>query len=264
VIPALLLTSKGLVKTQKFENPKYIGDPINAIRIFNEKEVDELIVLDIEASKKNQLPNYKLIEEFASECFMPLCYGGEIKTVDQAEKIFALGVEKICLQTSALLDLDFVSELAKKFGSQSVVISLDVKKDPTGGFNVKVMTTNFVWTPESASEKHIEGQGHAHVYLANQKIIRLYNNWFHLNTFQFATTLGEQLLRVELVGNDHAPITVNAQSISSELLVDVPSDEIRPQGSNAWKLGAIGAASIAFALGAILFFSYVKRNGSKA
>jgi hypothetical protein len=143
-------------------------------------------------------------------------------------------------------------------------ISLDVKKDPTGGFNVKVITTNFVWTPESASEKHIEGQGHAHVYLADQKIIRLYNNWFHLNTFQFATTSGEQLLRVELVGNDHAPITVNAQQISSELLVDVPSDEIRPQGSNAWKLGAIGAASIAFALGAILFFSYVKRNGSKA
>lgn len=132
MIPALLLTSKGLVKTQKFENPKYIGDPINAIRIFNEKEVDELIVLDIEASKKNQLPNYKLIEEFASECFMPLCYGGGIKTVDQAEKIFALGVEKICLQTSALLDLDFVSELAKKFGSQSVVISLDVKKNWLG------------------------------------------------------------------------------------------------------------------------------------
>ena len=143
-------------------------------------------------------------------------------------------------------------------------ISLHVKKDPTGGFNVQVITTNFFWTPEKASEKHIEGQGHAHVYLADQKIIRLYNNWFHLNTFQFATTSGEQLLRVELVGNDHAPITVNAEQISSELLVDVPSDEIRPQGSNAWKLGAIGSASIALALGAILFLSYFKRNGSVA
>lgn len=132
VIPALLLTSKGLVKTQKFAKPKYIGDPINAIRIFNEKEVDELIVLDIEVTKKNQLLNYKLIEEFASECFMPLCYGGGIKNIEQAEKIFALGVEKICLQTSALLDINLISELAKKFGSQSIVISLDIKKNWLG------------------------------------------------------------------------------------------------------------------------------------
>ena len=142
-------------------------------------------------------------------------------------------------------------------------ISLDVKKDPTGGFNVQVITTNFLWTPEKASDKHVEGQGHAHVYLASQKIIRLYNNWFHLNTFQFAAISGEQLLRVELVGNDHAPITVNTQQISSELLVDVPADEIRPQGSNAWKLGAIGATSIAFALGALLLFRHFKRNSSK-
>jgi cyclase len=132
VIPALLLTKKGLVKTQRFANPKYIGDAINAIRIFNEKEVDELIVLDIEASKNNQQPNYKLIEDFASECFMPLCYGGGIRTVDQAEKIFALGVEKICLQTSILLDINLISELAKKFGSQSIVISLDIKKNWLG------------------------------------------------------------------------------------------------------------------------------------
>jgi cyclase len=131
-MPALLLTSKGLVKTQNFAKPKYVGDPINAIRIFNEKEVDELIVLDIEATKNNRLPNYKLIEEFASECFMPLCYGGGVRTLDQAEKIFASGVEKICLQTSALLDINFISEIAKKFGSQSVVISLDVKKNWLG------------------------------------------------------------------------------------------------------------------------------------
>ena len=98
---------------------------------------------------------------------------------------------------------------------EAPTISLDVKKDPTGGFNVQVITTNFLWTPEKASDKHVEGQGHAHVYLASQKIIRLYNNWFHLNTFQFAAISGEQLLRVELVGNDHAPITVNTQHISS-------------------------------------------------
>jgi hypothetical protein len=149
-------------------------------------------------------------------------------------------------------------------GGKTPTISLDVKKDPTGGFNVQVMTTNFVWTPESASKKHIEGQGHAHVYLADQKIIRLYNNWFHLNTFQFATTSGEQLLRVELVGNDHAPITVNAQSISSELIVDMPADEIRPQGSNAWKMVSIGTGSITLILIGLLGSRHFKRDGSKA
>ena len=148
--------------------------------------------------------------------------------------------------------------------SQAPTIAIDVKKDPTGGFNVQVKTTNFRWTPEKASDKHIEGQGHAHVYLADQKIIRLYNNWFHLNTFQFAATSGEQLLRVELVGNDHAPITVNAQSISSELLVDVPSDEIRPEASDTWKQVSIGTGAIALILAGFLAYRHFKRNSSLA
>jgi len=129
LIPALLLKNAGLVKTTKFSTPKYIGDPINAIRIFNTKEVDELMVLDIDASRNKQEPNYPLIEQFAGECFMPLCYGGGIRTVEQASKIFKLGVEKICLQTSVLDNLDFVRELADRFGSQSIVVSVDVKKD---------------------------------------------------------------------------------------------------------------------------------------
>src|SRR6185369_11419262 len=94
VIPALLLHDEGLVKTTKFANPKYVGDPINAIRIFNEKEVDELLVLDIDASKQGREPNYRLIEEFAGECFMPLTYGGGIRTVEQARRLYAIGVEK--------------------------------------------------------------------------------------------------------------------------------------------------------------------------
>lgn len=150
--------------------------------------------------------------------------------------------------------------------SEVPTISLDVKKDPTGGFNVHVITTNFHWTPERASATHIEGQGHAHVYLADQKIIRLYNSWFHLNTFQFATTSGEQLLRVELVGNDHAPITVNSDGISSELLVDVPADEIRPQDPDTWKQVAIGMGAIAFILALLLLFllsGRFKRNSSQ-
>jgi cyclase len=129
VIPALLLKNGGLVKTTKFSNPKYIGDPINAIRIFNTKEVDELMVLDIDASKLQLEPNYALIEQFAGECFMPLCYGGGIQTIEQASKIFKLGVEKICLQTTALENLDLVRQLADRFGSQSIVVSVDIKRD---------------------------------------------------------------------------------------------------------------------------------------
>lgn len=128
-MPALLLKNGGLVKTVKFASPKYIGDPINAIKIFNNKEVDELIVVDIDASRNNAEPNYALIERFAGECFMPLCYGGGIKSVEQASRIFKLGVEKVCLQTAVLDDLNLIRELSGRFGSQSVVVSVDVKKD---------------------------------------------------------------------------------------------------------------------------------------
>lgn len=132
IIPALLLKNSGLVKTTKFKNPKYVGDPINAIKIFNEKQVDELMVLDIMASKEGREPNYNLIEQFAGECFMPLAYGGGIRTVDQAKRLFACGIEKICLQTAALENLVLVTDLADRFGSQSIMISLDIKKNWLG------------------------------------------------------------------------------------------------------------------------------------
>lgn len=132
VIPALLLRNGGLVKTQRFKDPKYVGDPINAIRIFNEKEVDELMVLDITASKERREPDYALIEQFAGECFMPLAYGGGVRTVEQAQRIFASGVEKICIQTAALYNLQLIRELADRFGSQSIMVSLDVKKKLVG------------------------------------------------------------------------------------------------------------------------------------
>lgn len=132
VIPCLLLKDGGLVKTTKFKDPKYVGDPVNAIRIFNEKEVDELVVLDIEASQLGREPNYELIEEFAGECFMPLAYGGGITRVEQAKALFARGVEKVCIQTAALADLGLVRQIADRFGSQSVVVSVDVKKGLLG------------------------------------------------------------------------------------------------------------------------------------
>jgi imidazole glycerol-phosphate synthase subunit HisF len=132
VIPALLLQDGGLVKTRKFANPAYVGDPINAIHIFNEKEVDELMLLDIGASKEGREPGYELIEQVAGECFMPLCYGGGVRTLDQAARIFDLGVEKISIQSAALDDLGLLTAIAERFGSQSVVISIDVKRDWLG------------------------------------------------------------------------------------------------------------------------------------
>jgi cyclase len=132
VIPSLLLHDEGLVKTTKFANPKYVGDPINAIRIFNEKEVDELLVLDIDASREGREPNYRLIEEFAGECFMPLTYGGGIRTVEQARRLYAIGVEKLSVQTGALANPSLVTEIADRYGNQAVVASIDVKKNMLG------------------------------------------------------------------------------------------------------------------------------------
>jgi cyclase len=132
VIPALLLRNNTLVKTTQFKDPKYVGDPINVIRIFNEKEVDELMVLDITASKERREPNYALIEQIAGECFMPLAYGGGIKNVVQARQLFSLGVEKICLQTAVLENPNFISDLINEFGSQSVMVSIDIKKNYLG------------------------------------------------------------------------------------------------------------------------------------
>ena len=136
VIPILLLKDSGLVKTEKFKNPKYIGDPINAIRIFNEKQVDELIVLDIDASKKNRGPDYSLIEQFASECFMPVTYGGGITELNQAERIFSLGIEKVSIQSQSFKEIDFIRKLSEIHGSQSIISSIDIKKNLFGQYRL--------------------------------------------------------------------------------------------------------------------------------
>jgi len=132
IIPCLLVKDKGLVKTTKFKNPKYVGDPINAVRIFNEKEVDELIVLDIDATTGKREPDYKMIEHLAAECRMPLCYGGGIKTVEQAEIIIGLGVEKVAISSAAIENLDLITIINERIGTQSVVVVLDVKKNMLG------------------------------------------------------------------------------------------------------------------------------------
>lgn len=136
IIPCLLVKNKGLVKTTKFKDPKYVGDPINAVKIFNEKEVDELMVLDIDATVQKREPDYKMIENLAAECRMPLCYGGGIKKVEQAQRIFGLGVEKIAISSVALDCPDFVRQIAEQVGNQSVVVVLDVKKGLDGKYQV--------------------------------------------------------------------------------------------------------------------------------
>lgn len=128
IIPCLLVKNKGLVKTVRFKEPKYVGDPINAVRIFNEKEVDELMVIDIDASIENREPDYRMIENLASECRMPLCYGGGIKSAEQAQKIFSLGVEKIAISSAAIEIPGIVSCIAERVGKQSVVVVIDVKQ----------------------------------------------------------------------------------------------------------------------------------------
>lgn len=128
IIPCLLVHKKGLVKTVKFKDSKYVGDPINAVKIFNEKEVDEIIVVDIDASRQGKEPDYQMIENLAIECRMPLCYGGGIKTVEQAKRIFSLGVEKIAISSAAIENPNLIAEMAERVGKQSVVVVIDAKK----------------------------------------------------------------------------------------------------------------------------------------
>lgn len=136
IIPSLLLHDKGLVKTVNFKSAKYVGDPINAVRIFNEKEVDELAFFDIDATVLNQEPDYVLIEKLANQSRMPLCYGGGVKTVEQAQKIFGLGIEKIALSSAIIDNPRLVTEIAERVGTQSVIVVLDIKKKLLGGYEI--------------------------------------------------------------------------------------------------------------------------------
>jgi len=128
IIPCLLIHKGGLVKTQQFKAPKYVGDPINAVKIFNEKESDELMVVDIDAAVNKVEPNYALIAKLAAECRMPLCYGGGVTTAEQAARIIDLGVEKVSVSSAAVADPSLLGRMAEAIGRQSVVAVLDVRK----------------------------------------------------------------------------------------------------------------------------------------
>jgi len=132
VIPVLLLIGNGVYKTKNFENPQYIGDPINAVKIFNEKEVDELIIIDIKATIESKKINYDLINDIASEAFMPICYGGGINSIEQITKLLKIGIEKVSINNEALDNIDFINTAVKDFGSSTIVGSIDIRKNLFG------------------------------------------------------------------------------------------------------------------------------------
>ena len=155
--------------------------------------------------------------------------------------------------TPATANSDGMMSIHEITKAEAPTASLEIVKDPTGGFNVHVVTTNFKWRPEMASMKYVPGEGHAHVFLDGRKIMRIYNDWFHLNTFQFATRAGEQLLTIEFVGNDHAPYTIQGSPIGDQKIVDVPADEIQPASSQTPKVLAGLAAILILLLATLLF-----------
>lgn len=135
-IPCLLLKGSGFVKTRKFANPSYLGDPINIIKLFNDKEVDELVILDIDATHEGRQPNLPFLAELSSEAFVPLAYGGGISDVEQMRVLFASGIEKIVVNTAAVRDPHLIRRAADEFGSQSIVVSIDVRRRALGGYRV--------------------------------------------------------------------------------------------------------------------------------
>lgn len=138
VMPCLLLKNGGLVKTVKFRDPGYIGDPINAVRIYNEKEVDELVFLDITATIEKRPPPYKVLSEIGSECFMPVTYGGGIRDIETIRQVLSLGIEKVAINSYAVENPQFVHDAAEKFGSSTIVVSIDVRRQLFGRFEVVI------------------------------------------------------------------------------------------------------------------------------
>ena len=145
VIPVLLLKNQGFVKGVKFKNHRYIGDPINTIRIFNDKEADEILILDILASNNGAGPNFKILADLTTEAFMPLSYGGGIKTIHDIEKLFSIGFEKVVLNSHAAIDATFIRNAVSIAGSSSVVVSIDVKKNLFGKYEMYI---------KSGTQKH--------------------------------------------------------------------------------------------------------------
>lgn len=168
VLPCLLIKEGGLVKTTKFKKPSYVGDPMNAVKIFNKKEVDELVVLDVEASQQGRGPDFDMIKDFVTEAFMPVAYGGGITTIEQARKLLNLGVEKIVINTSIDTHPNLINELADIFGSQAVVAAMDVKKGLLKGYDVHVLNASRGLKRNPVEfAKELEAKGAGEIFLTS-------------------------------------------------------------------------------------------------
>jgi cyclase len=143
VIPTLLLRNNGLVKGCRFKNHKYVGDPVNAVKIYNDKEVDELLFLDISATTDGRSPNFELLQDIASQAFMPFGYGGGLKRLEDIERLFGIGIEKAVINSAAIEHIDFVKEASRIAGAQSIVVSIDVKKNLLGKYSVHSRSARF-------------------------------------------------------------------------------------------------------------------------
>lgn len=166
VIPCLLLRGRGLYKTVRFRDPTYVGDPINAVRIFNEKGVDELVVLDITATVSGKGPALELIGDIASEAFIPLCYGGGVRSVEDFAALFRLGVEKVAVNTALVEVPGLVAEAARRFGGQSVIASIDVKRGFLGKYRVRTRSgTHVVDLDPVTAARQAEGEGAGEIIL---------------------------------------------------------------------------------------------------
>ena len=168
IIPVLLLKNSSLVKTIRFAKPNYIGDPVNTSKIFNELEIDELCLLDITASKDRRPPNYEVLKEVGNECFMPLSYGGGINSLSDAENLFKIGFEKIIINTASFSKPELITEIAKIFGSQAVIVSIDVKKNILGRYEIYGLNGSINYRRSPATwVKEIEDRGAGEVLLTN-------------------------------------------------------------------------------------------------
>lgn len=169
IIPTLLLHNKGLYKTVQYsiKKSKYVGDPVNAIKTFNDKGVDELVFLDIDASKEKREPDFEIIKKIASECFMPVAYGGGIRTLDQIKQLFQIGIEKVVLNTALLMDITFLKQASSLYGAQSIVASVDIKKNFFGVPKVYNSATKKNMSYDlSAYLKLLEENGAGEIYLS--------------------------------------------------------------------------------------------------
>jgi len=223
IIPCLLIQNGGVVKTINFKNPKYIGDPINAVRIFNEKESDELMVLDIDASAQNREPNFSLISKLAAECQMPLSYGGGVSNVDHAIRLVDMGVEKVCTSSSSIEKPSLISDMAAAVGQQSVVVVMDVRKKSgffSKGYELRTINNTISHDDDPILiAKKFENEG------AGEIVINSIDNDGMMNGYDIN-------LAQKFIENSNIPITILGGAGSLDNLENLMS-----------KFGVVGAAA---------------------